>query len=63
MKVTQVKVAFRYKKNLGGYQTADYEAEVAATVEDGEDPENVYTKLWTMAKNQVAKETKRPIDG
>lgn len=62
MKIKEVRVSFRFKKNLGNYQTADYEAETMATVDENEDENMVYEKLWTLAKNQVRREIGKPVE-
>lgn len=61
MKVKEIKVGFRYKKNLGNYQSADYEAELVATIGENETEEEVYQKAWKAVKAQVANEVSKPI--
>lgn len=53
MKAKEITVSIRYVKNLGNYQSFTAEAGITAEVEPGENPEDVFAKSWTMAKEQV----------
>jgi hypothetical protein len=53
MKITSVSASFGFTKNLGNYQTLRADATVTAEVETGESAEEVFSKIFQEAKNQV----------
>jgi hypothetical protein len=53
MKITEVSASFAFTKNMGNYQTMRAESTVAAQVEPGEEPGEVSSKLFEIAKGQV----------
>lgn len=53
MKIKEISVGFTYTKNLGNYESLKVDSGVTITIEDGDDPEEVYTKAWESTKKQV----------
>lgn len=55
MKVKEISVGFTYTKNLGNYENLKVDGEVTVSVDENEDPEEVYAKAWKLVKNQIKK--------
>jgi hypothetical protein len=51
--VKEISVSFTFTKNLGNYESLKVDAGVVMAVEDGEDPEAVYTKAWESTRKQI----------
>lgn len=55
MQAKEISVGFTFTKNLGNYQSLKVDAGVVMTVEDGDDPDDVYAKAWETVRKQVKK--------
>jgi len=53
MQIEKVTITFKYKKNLGNYESADGSCMLTAFVEPSDDKDEVMKALWKMAKENV----------
>ena len=58
MQVKEGSASFAFTKNLGNYQSMRAESTVIAQVEPGEEPGEVFSKCFEMAKEQVRTQIK-----
>lgn len=58
MQVKEVSASFAYTKNMGNYESMRAESTVIAQIEPGEEPGEVSSKCFEMAKNQVKNQIK-----
>ena len=58
MIIKEVSATFAFTKNLGNYQSMRAESTVVAQVEPGEEPGEVSSKCFEMAKDQVRTQIK-----
>lgn len=55
MKTKEVSVGFTYTKNLGNFESLKVDGGVVVSVEENENPEEVYEQAWKSVKNQIKK--------
>jgi hypothetical protein len=53
MQIKEVSASFAYTKNMGNYESMRAESTVTAQIEPGEEPGEVSSKCFEMAKDQV----------
>lgn len=53
MQIKEISVGFTYTKNLGNFENLKVDAGVVISIQEGEDPEEVYAKAWESVKKQV----------
>ena len=53
MKITQITVSYGATQSLPSYSNVKPQLALTATIDDGEDPQEVEAQLWDMVKNAV----------
>lgn len=53
--IDRVEVTYGGKLNLGNYQSAEISATIGATLDPGDDPDQVAVDLFTQARDMVIK--------
>jgi hypothetical protein len=60
MKIKTISVTYSRTFNLGNYNSAKFEYQIAAELEDGDDVQEVERDLWLAAKDNI-KEAALPV--
>ena len=53
MKITEIRVAMRFTKNLGNYESFVAEAGLTAAIDEGDSADASFRELWQTAKSEI----------